>query len=108
VVPVLLGPGIPRSDGSEEDYECYCCSILLLFKSWRDLGDLRAECTTWSAAFDACDFSPSLKAIIRNMNVENECKEACDAHAANVREKRVRPHLYGIDANGVDVAEDLE
>ncbi|KAG1842475.1 hypothetical protein C8R48DRAFT_619580, partial [Suillus tomentosus] len=79
VVPVLLGPGIPRSDGSEEDYERYCRSILLLFKSWRDLGDLQAECATWSAALDACDFSPSLKAVIRNMNVENECKEARDA-----------------------------
>lgn len=33
--------------------------------------------------------------IVKNMNIENECKDPRDAHAALVREQRVKPHMFG-------------
>ncbi|KAG1821306.1 hypothetical protein EV424DRAFT_1322426, partial [Suillus variegatus] len=106
VVPVLLGPSISRPNGSEEDYEQYCRSMLLLFKSWRQFVDLKGESTTWRIALDTCEFAPHLEAIIHNMNVESECKDARDMHAAKVCAKRARPHMYGISADRADVSEE--
>ncbi|KAG1828295.1 hypothetical protein EV424DRAFT_1283138, partial [Suillus variegatus] len=94
VVPVLLSPSIPRNHRSEEESEQYCRVMLLLFKSWRNLGELKGEFATWREAFEACEFSPALQIIISNMDVENECKEARDTHAAKVREKRARPYMF--------------
>ncbi|KAG2738982.1 hypothetical protein P692DRAFT_20667567, partial [Suillus brevipes Sb2] len=95
VVPVLLGDAIPHPDGAEEDYNKYCQCMMILFKPWRDLRSLKGGHITWIEAFEAETFSLPLKAIIRNMNVEKECKDARDAHAASVRENKVKPHVFG-------------
>ncbi|CAF5143403.1 unnamed protein product, partial [Rotaria sp. Silwood1] len=41
VVPVLIGPQIPRHE-REETHERYCRALLTLFVPWRSVQDLRA------------------------------------------------------------------
>ncbi|KAG0701017.1 hypothetical protein DFH29DRAFT_806865, partial [Suillus ampliporus] len=98
VIPVLLGDAIPRSDRSPESYECYCRAMMMLFKPWRDLQSLKGTNETWSEAFETETFEPRLLSVIRNMNIETECKDARDTHAAAVREERASPHKYGNNA----------
>ncbi|KAG2148942.1 hypothetical protein DEU56DRAFT_696604, partial [Suillus clintonianus] len=94
VVPVLLGDAIPRPDGAEEDYEKYCRCMMILFKPWRKLMSLKGDNMTWIESFEAETFSPMITAVIRNMNVEKECKDARDAHAILVREQRAKPNIF--------------
>ncbi|KAG2127030.1 hypothetical protein BD769DRAFT_1318493, partial [Suillus cothurnatus] len=94
VVPVLLGNALPRPDGSDEEYEHYCRSMLLLFKPWRILRELKDNMSTWTEAFENETFAPDLQTIIGNVNVEHECKDARDAHAQTVREQHAKPHAY--------------
>lgn len=100
VVPVLLGAVIPRPDGSEEDYEEYCWDMLLLFKPWCTLADLKGGNESWAESFVQHKFTTEINTIIRNMNVENECKDTRDQHAALVVAKRARPHIYGSSEDG--------
>ncbi|KAG1886348.1 uncharacterized protein F5891DRAFT_930619, partial [Suillus fuscotomentosus] len=81
VVPVLLGAAIPRPDGSTEEYETFCRAMLILFKPWRSFQELKNNDDTWAESFSRQHFAPGLHKIIQNMNVENECKDARDAHA---------------------------
>lgn len=94
VIPVLLGDAIPQPDGAEEEYEKYCRCMMMLFTPWRDLRCLKGEHRTWIEAFEQETFSPAKTAIIRNMNVEKECKEARDAHAHAAQEQCIKPHVF--------------
>ncbi|KAG1890326.1 hypothetical protein F4604DRAFT_1533592, partial [Suillus subluteus] len=94
VIPVLLGDSIHRPDRSEEEYEKYCCAMMILFKSWRDLSVLKGTYSSWSEAFDNETFTPEFLNLIHNMNIENECKDARDVHAATVREEKAKPHIF--------------
>ncbi|KAK7022630.1 hypothetical protein R3P38DRAFT_2416132, partial [Favolaschia claudopus] len=80
VVPVLLGSPLPRPDRGEAELEKWCRSMLVLFKPWRHASDLLGEHRTWKEAFHACDFSPAVTAVMKNLNVENECQDARDEH----------------------------
>ncbi|KZV62853.1 hypothetical protein PENSPDRAFT_551691, partial [Peniophora sp. CONT] len=44
VVPVILGPTLPRRDRAEEEW---CRAMLILFKPWRSLEDLKRPSETW-------------------------------------------------------------
>ncbi|KAG1763818.1 hypothetical protein EV702DRAFT_1205370 [Suillus placidus] len=108
VVPVLLGAAIPRPDGSPEDYEMYCRDMLLLFKPWRSLKELKSEHVSWAESFAEQNFAPDLCKIIQNVNVENECKDARDQHAAMVVADRAKPHTFGSSGDGDnDIEEDM-
>lgn len=48
IVPVIIGPSLASKSS---DYECYCCDMLMLFKPWRMLADLRQTEESWSHAF---------------------------------------------------------
>ncbi|KAG1788113.1 uncharacterized protein HD556DRAFT_1245603, partial [Suillus plorans] len=85
VVPVLLGDSIPRPDQSDEEYELHGRAMMMLFKPWRNLKGLKGDNDNWATAFEKETFPPNLSVIIQNMNVENECKDARDAHAAVAR-----------------------
>ncbi|KAG2145269.1 hypothetical protein DEU56DRAFT_732367, partial [Suillus clintonianus] len=85
VVPLLLGDALPRPDQSEEENELHCRAMMLLFKPWREFSDLKSDVESWVDAFEKETFPSRLLAIIKNMNVENECKDARDAHAVLVR-----------------------
>ncbi|KAK7038405.1 hypothetical protein R3P38DRAFT_2427214, partial [Favolaschia claudopus] len=80
VVPVLLGAPLPRPDRGGAELEKWCRSMLILFKPWREAADLLGDHPTWKEAFDAHTFSPSVAAVMKNLNVENECQDARDEH----------------------------
>ncbi|KAI0027201.1 hypothetical protein K488DRAFT_6521, partial [Vararia minispora EC-137] len=75
-VPVLAGPRITRADRSEGERETFHRSMPILFKPWRIAEDLVPAGMTWTQAFCATTFSPYLAKIIRNIHVENECRDA--------------------------------
>ncbi|KLO06709.1 hypothetical protein SCHPADRAFT_837664, partial [Schizopora paradoxa] len=76
IVPVLIGPSLPRPDRNEEELEEWCKLMLLLFKPWRVPSDLKASDVTWSDAFISFQMTPAHRKIIANMSVENECRDA--------------------------------
>ncbi|KAJ3843074.1 hypothetical protein F5878DRAFT_507423, partial [Lentinula raphanica] len=86
VVPVPIGPGLPRRDRPEV-YDRYCRLMLILFKPWRTPSTLRCPSQTWSEAFD--DFlqnaSPNVLKILTNMQILHECKDSRDDHFAERR-----------------------
>ncbi|KDQ65221.1 hypothetical protein JAAARDRAFT_106612, partial [Jaapia argillacea MUCL 33604] len=75
-VPVLLGPPLPRNDRGDEEYEEWCCAILILFKPWRELSDLKSPFESWTAAFEQYSFSKKARNIMKNIHIENECRDA--------------------------------
>ncbi|KAI0040155.1 hypothetical protein FA95DRAFT_1585108 [Auriscalpium vulgare] len=60
-VPVVLGPTLPRSDRTSEERELWCRAMLILFKPWRCLGDLKDPQQQWSDAFALHEFPEHLK-----------------------------------------------
>ncbi|CAF4978930.1 unnamed protein product [Rotaria sp. Silwood1] len=81
VVPVLIGPQIPRRE-REDTHERYCRALLTLFVPWRSVQDLCELNQTWSEALEARRLlicSNSLK-IIENIELLHECKHDRDEH----------------------------
>lgn len=85
IVPVLVGPQIPRRD-REETHERYCRALLTLFVPWRTVYDLCALNETWSDALEARKLLISSNAlkIIDNIQLLHECKSARDEHLLRV------------------------
>jgi hypothetical protein len=85
VVPVLLGPQIPRRE-REETRERYCRALLTLFVPWRSVHDLCSLNQTWSEALEVrkASISPSTFKIIENIQLLHECKNDRDAHLLQV------------------------
>ncbi|KAI0065027.1 hypothetical protein BV25DRAFT_1778848, partial [Artomyces pyxidatus] len=75
-VPVLLGPRLPRGDCSAEEKEQLSRMLLILFKPWRVLQDLKSMNETWTEAYQRQEFPALLKRIICNIHVEHECRDA--------------------------------
>ncbi|KAG1792669.1 uncharacterized protein HD556DRAFT_1221363, partial [Suillus plorans] len=73
------GPSLPRRDRLELR-ERYCRTMLILFKPWTTVLDLRSTFSTWSDAFE--DFvktcSPAKLWIMKNMQILHECKDSRD------------------------------
>lgn len=80
VIPVLLGERIPRHDRSKEEREKWARTILTLFIPWRHPSDLKEPEETWAEAYErhAPSISQHHMAIIHNMNVLSECRDARD------------------------------
>ncbi len=99
VVPVLLGPPVPRRD-REDTRERYCRSILTLFLPWRSIQDLCDLDQTWEQAFEArhIQISPESCKIIDNIQLLQECKNDRDEHLQQVIEaaqtESVNDHWY--------------
>lgn len=87
VVPVLLGPPIPRHD-REDTKERYCRSILALFAPWRSISDLCDIDQTWEQAFEIHRSKITLESykIIDNIQLLQECKSDRDEHLQQVTE----------------------
>ncbi|KAF6751788.1 hypothetical protein DFP72DRAFT_769482, partial [Ephemerocybe angulata] len=81
-VPVPIGPAIPRRNpDNAEGYARYSRLMLILFKPWRSIADLRQSDTqAWAEALEIflgiCD--PFSKERMRNMQVLHECKDSRD------------------------------
>ncbi|KAJ7209371.1 hypothetical protein C8J57DRAFT_1098634 [Mycena rebaudengoi] len=95
VVLVLLGPTLPRGDGGDTEREKWARSMMILFKPWRTLSDLKSPDQTWLQAFDATHFSENIQQLMKNINVEHECKDAKDEYESLRRAGRVRNLIDG-------------
>ncbi|KAK0452805.1 uncharacterized protein EV420DRAFT_1273617, partial [Desarmillaria tabescens] len=80
VIPVPLGPSIPRRDRSHL-YERYCRLMLIFFKPWYSATDLRTKGETWSAAFKIFfNNNPRWQQHLDNMQILHECRDSRDNH----------------------------
>ena len=88
-VPVPIGPALPRRDRPEL-YPKYCRLMLILFKPWRVAEDLRTPGQSWAQAFEEfLEMSDnSIKAILDNMQVLHECRDAKDTEDRRRRDAR--------------------
>ncbi|KAJ6485266.1 hypothetical protein DFH09DRAFT_949036, partial [Mycena vulgaris] len=86
LVPVPIGPGIPRRD-KEHLREKYCRLMLIFFKPWRHAKDLKESYPSWEGAFN--DFvktcSRSVLYKMDNMQILHECRDSRDDHFAERR-----------------------
>jgi hypothetical protein len=85
VVPVLVGPQIPRKE-REETGERYSRALLTLFVPWRSVHDLCALNQTWTEALQVQKplISPASLKIIENIQLLHECKHDRDEHLRQV------------------------
>ncbi|CAF1498169.1 unnamed protein product [Adineta ricciae] len=87
VIPVLIGPPIPRKD-REDTRERYCRSILTLFHPWRTYRDVCDVDQSWEEAFNIRQtkiLSSSWK-IVNNIQLLQECKSDRDEHLQQIIE----------------------
>ncbi|KAJ7741069.1 hypothetical protein B0H16DRAFT_1324164, partial [Mycena metata] len=106
VVNVLLGDRMPRPDRTPGEKDRWCRAMLILFKPWRLLEDLKHRGQSWTAAFNEMTFSDKAKETMLNMNVENECKDAKDKYEALRKAGKVKPLLPG--HSGATASSDIE
>ena len=87
VVPVLIGPPIPRRD-REDTKERYCRSILTLFFPWRSFKDVCNIDQTWAQAFETRfgKITSESRKVIDNIQLLQECKTDRDEHLQQVIE----------------------
>ncbi|CAF3674036.1 unnamed protein product, partial [Rotaria socialis] len=85
VVPVLVGPQIPRKE-REETRERYSRALLTLFVPWRSVHDLCILNQTWAEALEVQKplISPASLKIIENIQLLHECKHDRDEHLRQV------------------------
>lgn len=116
VIPVLLGPQIPRRE-REETRERYSRALLTLFVPWRTVHNLCTANQTWSEALNArhCLISNSSLKIIDNIQLLHECKNDRDEHLLRVITEpddgnKIDPVLvsHGYEENENDQQEDPE
>ncbi|KAG1851021.1 uncharacterized protein F5147DRAFT_555006, partial [Suillus discolor] len=73
------GPRMPRRD-QEYIYPKYCRLMLILFKPWRSVSDLKQTTQSWIESFETfrrtCD--EKIIAILNNMQILHECKDSRD------------------------------
>ncbi|KAG2110210.1 uncharacterized protein F5147DRAFT_574843 [Suillus discolor] len=85
-VPVPMGLRMPCRD-QEYIYPKYCCLMLILFKPWRLVFDLKQTTQSWTESFETFRRTCNKKiiAILNNMQILHECKDSWDDHFANRR-----------------------
>ena len=81
LVPVPIGPSIPRRD-KKDSYARYCRLMLILFKPWHEALDLKTTEQSWKEAYDIfLTHCPShFKKNMDNMQILHECKDCRDDH----------------------------
>ena len=101
----MIGPALPRRDQGPI-YPRYCRLMLVLFKPWRKVADLREPGETWTQAFDrfvgVC--GKDIKRVLNNMQVLHECKDAKDIEDRQRRDNR-REALHQKWSGGGEVEE---
>jgi hypothetical protein len=80
VVPNFLPNTLPRSDRGDREY--YCCTMLTLFKPWRDGKDLKGKDDSWDKSFVAHKFTRQQMEIMKYFDVRYECLDARDDYSA--------------------------
>ncbi|TEB29564.1 hypothetical protein FA13DRAFT_1632013, partial [Coprinellus micaceus] len=78
-IPLLIGCALPRRDRPDV-FKRYCRIMLLFFKPWVKLTDLKESFETWQDAF--ADFETTcpmvVKTIMDNMQLLHECRDSKD------------------------------
>ncbi|KAF8239802.1 hypothetical protein L208DRAFT_1228433, partial [Tricholoma matsutake] len=81
-VPILIG-SIPRHD-REVVYPKYCCLMLILFKPWCTVDNLRDSGQSWPDAFASFRQSEycttDVVKVLDNMQLLHESKDSRDDH----------------------------
>lgn len=89
-IPVILGPKIPRRAANAVSEQRWARAMLILFKPWRRVSDLKSDVQTWLDAY--LDYEPSLKPkykrIIHHMDVLSECRDARSEYSRILEEQR--------------------
>jgi hypothetical protein len=88
-VPVPVGPAIPRRDREEVNAR-YCRLMLVFFKPWRCVSDLRTPGQSWQDSFNEyLENAPiRFKKLMDNMQIQHECRDSRDDHYARRRQKQ--------------------
>jgi hypothetical protein len=88
-VPVLLGPSIPNPGASVASEESWSMMVLILFKPWRDVGDLKGSSSTWTEEYTRYRHHVNAKQgrVIKNMTSLAECKDARDFRSMHFTRK---------------------
>jgi hypothetical protein len=70
------GGGLPRAD--QEDRVYYCCTMITLFKPWREGIDLKGKLDSWDNIFNVTKFTSKTKRMMKNFNLCFECNDERD------------------------------
>ncbi|KAJ3546688.1 hypothetical protein NMY22_g1957 [Coprinellus aureogranulatus] len=88
VVPVLLGPRIPRRNAGETERDRWARDVYILFRPWRNPADFLSHSHDWYQSLQS--LLPSLsdvdKGIIDNMSLLSEAKQARDARPRRTKQ----------------------
>ena len=83
LVPVPIGPAFPRRD-TEGHRAKYARLMLIIYKPWRTVSDLKEPDKTWQESFEiwkqSPEFTPEIKCLLTNMQLLHECKDSRDNH----------------------------
>ncbi|KAJ7301292.1 hypothetical protein DFH08DRAFT_724415, partial [Mycena albidolilacea] len=93
MVPNFTGGALPRMDQGDREY--YCCTMLTLFKPWRDPLELKTASDSWHETFSEFDFSNKASQMMRHFNIRYECNDARDDYSAMDKGKRRAMPLFG-------------
>lgn len=82
----FVGRCLPHWDSAitPSTLEEWSRAMLILFKLWRTIYDLKGEFDSWESAFNAMVFDANAQRVMHNMVVESECEDA-------------RAHLWSTD-----------
>src|ERR1700677_2701811 len=98
LVPNFSGGPLPRCDRG--DRECYCATMLTLFKPWRHGKNLKEDDQFWDGAFT---FTPCQTELLRFFNLHYECNDARDDYSKLLKQQNatdgVFPHWFRADDN---------
>ena len=85
----FIGGPLPQSD--QGNFEYYCCTILTLFKPWRNSDDLKYAHESWSEVCLSYEFETEDRKMINNFNLCYECLDKRDDyHAILKRQSELR------------------
>ena len=72
----FIGGPLPQSD--QGDFEYYRCTMLTLFKPWRNSDDIKHTHESWSEVFLSYEFETKDRKMTNNFNLRYECLEERD------------------------------
>ena len=109
-VPVPIGPSLPRRD-REDTMARHARLMLILFKPWRRVSDLRAACDSWAEAYiawvgDQHGTYPGKKFLVDNVEAIQECKDARDLHMSLRRQRANARVVDGGDRVPAEIVND--
>ena len=116
-IPVPIGPAMPRRDHAEA-HARYCRLMLILFKPWRMLSELRESADSWESTFEIFRQSMDIdhQHVLNNMQVMHECRDSRNDHMQTRMRTRLKSDTKSSPFDGapgneieeVDMTEVLE